>query len=82
MRKTSMRISVKLALQSFTEQVYETVEAKLAYTEAMEVRNQLIREARSNGVPSRTLERITGLSRDRIARIVTSPPGFSRGSDS
>jgi hypothetical protein len=82
MPKDPMRLSVKLALHSLADQVYEAAQAKAAYEEAIEVRNAMIRDARSSSVASRTLERITGLSRDRIARIVATPPGPSRDWDS
>lgn len=66
------KVSVKLALLSLSEQVDETREARERYMEAMELRNKLICDARRSGVASKVIERITGLSRDRIARIAAS----------
>lgn len=67
------RISVTLALESLREQVEEAEEARQEHLRAMARRNNLIRDARDAGVASRILQQITRLSRDRIARIVTSP---------
>ncbi len=75
------RISVAMALDALREQTEETKAAEQHYREVMRVRNVMIREARRAGVWSKVIERITGLSRDRIARIAAQPAQVAYGSD-
>lgn len=67
------KISVTLALEELREQMQDTNRAECVYRQAMNERNRFIRDARLAGVRSRVLERITGLSRDRISRISSAP---------
>lgn len=67
------RISVLMALEALRDQVAITRAAEDDFRAAMSERNDMIREARHAGIRSGVIERITGLSRDRIARIAARP---------
>jgi hypothetical protein len=67
------RISVTMALDALEEQCEDTRAKRIAYEESLEVRDNMIRDARVAKVPERTLVARTGLSRDSIHRIANRP---------
>jgi len=66
-------LSVSMALTALQEQVTIASDAELRLTQERARRDDLIRDARENNIPFRTLVKITGLSRDRLYTIVNSP---------
>lgn len=64
-----MKISATMALDSLREQVTSTVEARNEYDRQRAVRDDLIRDARTGGIPVAIIMHVTGLSRDRIVKI-------------
>lgn len=66
-------LSVTMALTALEEQVTTVNDAELHLTRQRQIRDDLIRDARENNIPFRTLVKITGLSRDRLYTIVNAP---------
>lgn len=67
------RISVSLALSALEEQVLSVEEAVQHLYEQRAARDNLIRDARENGIGYPRLVRITGLSRERLVKIINQP---------
>ena len=68
------RISVSLALAALEDQCAVVQECDTRLTEALHVRNTLIRDALLSGVPYPRVARITGLSRNRLWKIRNNTP--------
>ena len=67
-------LSVSMALDALEEQCDTVRKLKAEYDEALAVRDSMIRSARDNRVPERTLVSRCSLSRDSIHRIAHSAP--------
>lgn len=70
------RISVSMALSALHEQMTALNDAIEVVNKERSIRDDLIRDARENGISFPRIMRETGLSRDRLNQIVNSP---SRG---
>lgn len=68
-----VNLSVSMALESLREQCEIVNAAELRLTQERAKRNDLIRDARDNGIGYRAIMRLTGLSRDRLYTLVNSP---------
>lgn len=66
-------LSVSMALESLSDQMQVVKDAEHTLLKERALRDDLIRDARENDIPYRTLMRITGMSRDRLYTIVTTP---------
>ncbi len=66
-------ISASLALAALTDAQQRVKDAEYALTQARLERDELIRDAKRAPVPYLTIMRHTGLSRDRLIKIVNSP---------
>lgn len=74
MGKTLQRtISASLALAALTDACDEVRKAEQALIAARANRDDLIRDAKASTLPYATIMRHTGLSRDRLIKIVHSP---------
>lgn len=69
----AVNLSVTMALKALEEQCTIVNDAELRLTQERDRRNDLIRDARDNDIPFRTLMKITGLSRDRLFTLVNMP---------
>lgn len=67
------RLSVSFALDALAAQCHDLVEAEAKVVEYRGVRNDLIKDARDSGISFRKLMQITGVSRERLFRIVNEP---------
>lgn len=67
------RISVSLAIDALSESVAAVDDAVLHLANKRAIRDDLIRDARLNGIGFPRLVQVTGLSRDRLATIVNMP---------
>lgn len=56
-------------MDELRDRVDEVIAARAALNAAMESRNDLMIELKAAGVPERNLMKLTGLSRDSVARI-------------
>lgn len=67
-------LSVSMALDALEEQCDKVRALRTEYEEQLALRDSMIRSARDNRVPERTLVGRCGLSRDSIHRIAHSKP--------
>ncbi len=68
--ETSVRISATMALDALAESCMDVEKARHALRESIDQRDQLIRDAKTSGLPYRTLGRTTGLSLNRLQAIM------------
>lgn len=69
---------MSLAMDALREQAEATANAKVSYNKQRSIRDELIRDARTNGVPQAVIMRITSLSRDRVSKISNAQQGDRR----
>jgi len=67
-----MRLSATMAVESLREQVSSVRELEEALARERNSRDELIRDARACALPYDMLMRLTGLSRQRLHRIIVS----------
>lgn len=71
--RKKVSVSASMAIESLREQIAATHRARERYDRERTVRDNLIRDARSAGIPVAQLMRVTGLGRDRISKINCAP---------
>lgn len=68
-------LTMSSAVSALREQQDAVEDAFADYRDKLAIRNDLIRDARKNGLGYPTLGRITGLSRNRLWRIINGGDG-------
>jgi len=63
------RVSIAMVMSELKDQAETVTDARNAYRDAVADRDALMVELKAAGIPERNIMKLTGLSRDSVARI-------------